>query len=188
MQMEAPSITIYRKAMLAGLLSVSLLLCACGFHLRGYADLNFKTIYIASNAPEIGRELRIAIKNTGVKIINDPEQADIQLNILHETKTKNILSLGSSVGTSTGAVREFELFHRVSYRMKGKASKNWSDTDTIQNRRDFSYSDPEVLGKSYEEAMLYDSMRADAVRQILRALSIYNPAVNNQPETGDSAQ
>ncbi len=164
------------------LIVLALTISACGFHLRGYADLSFKTIYIENSQSELGRDLIRSMKNSGVKVVNNPELAEISLEIMHENKYKRILSLGSSVGTSTGAVREFELFYTVSYRLKDKGNKTWAHSQSIENRRDFSYADAEVLGKSYEEANLYDNMRSDTVRQIMRALSAHQPSVSNQSE------
>ncbi len=155
---------------------------ACGFHLRGYTDLSFKTIYISNSQSELGRDLTRNMKNNGVKVVSDVETADISLEILHESRQKRILSLGGSAGTNTGAVREYELFYSVAYRLKDKSGKSWSRTQHIDSRRDFSYADAEALGKAYEESNLYDNMRSDTVRQMMRALAAYRPSVSNQPD------
>ena len=157
-----------------------LLLGACGFHLRDYADFPFRTIYISNTNTNtlVGRDLKRALSANGVKVISSAEDADLSLEFLSDATEKRILSLGSSTGTSTGAVREFELFHRVSYRLRGHGNETWSPSDLIENRRDFSYSDSEVLAKGFEENMLYENMRADAVRQLMRKLSTYKPTVS----------
>lgn len=167
------------------LITLMLLVSACGFHLRGYANLSFKTIYINHANSELARDLVRSIKTTGVKIVANPDSADVVLEVLRDSRSKRILSLGSSAGTSTGAVREFELFHVVSFRIKDRGSKEWLETQQIENRRDFSYSDVDALGKAYEETQLYDNMREDAVRQIVRALAAHQPAVSNQDESAD---
>ncbi len=161
---------------------------ACGFHLRGYADLSFKTIYISNSKTELGYDLIRSLKSNGVKFVNDPELADVSLEILHENRSKRILSLGSSAGTSTGAVREFELFYNVSFRLKSKGDKTWTRSQTIENRRDFSYADAEALGKAYEEANLYDNMRSDTIRQMMRALSAYQPSDSTQSNESETQQ
>ncbi len=38
-----------------------------------------------------------------------------------------------------------------------------------------TYEDTEVLAKESEEALLYRDMKADAVQQMLRRLSVANP-------------
>lgn len=180
--------SIYQKSILGFLLACMLLLAACGFHLRGYADLSFKSIYISNSQTELGRDLSRSLKMSGVQIVNNPDLADVSLEIMSEFRNKRILSLGSSAGTSSGAVREFELFYNIVYRIKDKNSTVWSPTQSIENRRDFSYADSEALGKSYEEAILFDNMRSDTVRQMMRALSAYQPSVSNQPDEAKPKQ
>jgi LPS-assembly lipoprotein len=165
------SLTRYFVVML--LLAVS----ACGYHLRGYADLPFRSIYISNTNTQLGRDLKRSLQANGVRVVKSAEDADLSFEFLTDATEKRILSLGSSTGTSTGAVREFELFHRVSYRLRDRDSEKWSPSELLENRRDFSYSDSEVLAKAYEENMLYENMRADAVRQLMRKLSSYKPAV-----------
>ena len=169
------------------LISMMLLVSACGFHLRGYADLSFKTIYVARGNSELGRDLIRSLKTTNVKVVNNPESAEVIIDLLGENRRKNILSLGSSAGTSTGAVREFELFYTVTFRIKDRGSKESPEAQQIQNRRDFSYSDVNALGKAYEETQLYDSMRQDVVRQIVRALAAHQPNISNHSSTEKSS-
>jgi LPS-assembly lipoprotein len=85
-------------------------------------------------------------------------------------------------------VREFELFYTVSYRLKDKGQSTWARSQSIENRRDFSYADAEALGKAYEEVILYDNMRSDTIRQIMRALSAHQPSVSNQSEETETPQ
>jgi len=53
------------------LLAVSL--SACGFHLRGPANLPFKTIYLGfSGNSSLGTELTRNIRASGVEVVSDP--------------------------------------------------------------------------------------------------------------------
>ena len=186
MQLADINNSISQRTLRGLLIALLLMVSACGFHLKGYANLSFKTIYISNGQSELGRELTRSMKNSGVKVVNNPDLADVSLEIMNESKSKRILSLGSSVGTSSGAVREFELFYTVSYRLKDKGQSTWARSQSIENRRDFSYADVEALGKAYEEVILYDNMRSDAIRQIMRALSAHQPSVSNQSEETDT--
>lgn len=151
-------------------LFITTFLVACGFHLRGLADLSFNTIYIKNQSLSISKDLNVAIKSNGVKIVPDPEDAQIQVDMMNEGTEKRILSLGG-----TGTVREFELFYRVSFRVKDSTDELWGPVQMIEGRRDFSYLDTELLAKSYEEVQLYDDMRRDAVREIMRRLVAQKP-------------
>ncbi len=152
-------------------LMITITLMACGFHLRGLADLNFNKIHINNQSLTISRDLNSSLKSNGVKVVKDKEEAEIQIDMVNEGVEKRILSLGGG-----GAVREFELFYRVSFRIKSASEELWGAPQVVESRRDFSYLDSELLAKQAEEAQLYDDMRRDAVREILRRISAHKPA------------
>ena len=150
------------------LLTVTLALAACGFHLRGLTELSFETLYIEqSGANSIEKELKRNLTTNGVKIVGTPEQAELQVNLMGESTQKRILSLSGS-----GKVREYELLYRVSFRVKETASPTWGEVQTVETRRDYTYDDSLLLAKEGEEARLYNDMRSDASREIMRRLSV----------------
>ena len=151
---------------------IALAVAACGFQLRGLADLSFENLYIQGNKLTISKDLNSSLKTNGVKIVSDPEKADFMLELMNESTEKRILSLSGGAGV----VREFELFYRVNFRMREPSNELWGPVQTIEARRDFSYSDDQILAKSYEEAMLYDNMRQDAVREMMRRLVAQKPS------------
>ena len=153
------------------MLMMAISLAACGFHLRGLADLSFSKLYMKGSI-SISRDLNVALKTNGVTLVKNPEDAEILVEMMNEGTEKRILSLGG-----TGAVREFELFYRVSFRIKDASDELWGPVQMFEGRRDFSYLDTELLAKSYEETQLYEDMRRDAVREIMRRLVAQKPKV-----------
>jgi LPS-assembly lipoprotein len=151
---------------------LSVLLTACGFHLRGLADIPFKTIYVEGNKNPISQDVIRALKNNGVEITKEAEKAEVAIEIMNDTTVKRILSLGGGVGV----VREFELLHVLTFRMRNTKNELWDAPQTIENRRDFSYNDSEILAKTYEETMLYENMRQDALRELIRRIQVYKPS------------
>jgi LPS-assembly lipoprotein len=151
------------------MLMMAISLAACGFHLRGLADLSFSKLYMKGSI-SISRDLNVALKTNGVTLVKNPEDAEILVEMMNEGTEKRILSLGG-----TGAVREFELFYRVSFRIKDASDELWGPVQMFEGRRDFSYLDTELLAKSYEETQLYEDMRRDAVREIMRRLVAQKP-------------
>lgn len=154
------------------ILLISLLLTACGFHLRGHAGMPFDTLYLDAanpNTPLIG-ELRRNLEANQVKLVNTAEQADVVLNIVFEIPDKQILSLGGD-----GRVNEFRLTYRVSLRAYDLEQQDWIPAEEIVLRRDYSYDDTVILAKEAEEVLLYQSMRSDMVQQIVRRLSRAKP-------------
>ena len=143
------------------------ILAACGFQLRGTADVPFQTIYLPASAGGIGLELRRNIQaGTKTVVVDDPKQAQAVLEFLQETKSKDILSLSGG-----GRVREFRLLYRVSFRVHDGKGKEYLPTVTLQLARDFTFNDADILAKETEEQLLYREMQGDLVRQIMRRLS-----------------
>lgn len=150
-------------------LTLAFLMAACGFHLRGVADLAFNKLYIKGSS-SISKDLISSLKTNGVSIVKEAEEAEMMLELMSDGQEKRILSLGGS-----GSVREFELFYRVKFRVRDASSELWGPEQMIEARRDFSYLDTELLAKSYEEAQLYEDMRRDATRELMRRLVAQKP-------------
>lgn len=141
-------------------------LVACGFHLRGAADIAFSSIFIQGNPLVISKKLVKSLNTNGVKVLPSAEGAELLLETLGEESEKRILSLGGR-----GTVNEFELYYRVHYRTKLADSELWSNTQTVEARRDFTYSDANLLAKQGEEKRLYESMQKDVLSNLMRRLS-----------------
>jgi LPS-assembly lipoprotein len=160
---------------LAAVLQCVLAACvttACGFHLRGTADVPFESIYVPQAAGGIGLELKRSIQaGTRAKVVDDPKQAAAVLEFTEETRVKEILSL-----TGQGRVREYLLRYRVGFRVHDGKGKDFVPTNSVTLLRDISFNDADVLAKESEELLLYRDMQTDMVQQILRRLSAARPA------------
>ena len=153
------------------LLILTLLLAACGFHLRGQGGFMFpfQTLFIQTsnaNAPFI-LDLKRAVQLYDVKLVDSSEKAQLTLHIVSEAMSKQILSLSDA-----GRVREYQLNYRVSLRAYDSKQQEWVPADEIVLQRYLSYDNTQVLAKEMEETLLYQDMRRDAVQQILRRLSL----------------
>jgi len=149
-----------------------LLLAACGFQLRGTADVPFQTIYVPAVAGGIGLELKRNIQaGTRAKVVDEAKQAEAVLDILEETREKEILSL-----TGTGRVREFQLRYRVGFRVHDGKGREFVAPNRVTLVRDITFNDTDVLAKETEEQLLYRDMQSDMVQQILRRLAAATPA------------
>ena len=150
----------------------SMLLTACGFQLRGAANLPYDTMHVASPTPTgFAADFRRAIAaNSRTRIVTRAQDAQATLHVMSEVREKSILSLSGG-----GRVREYDLRYRVSYRLTDKDNKELRPTTQITLRRDLSYNDVDTLSKESEEALLYRDMQADAVSQVLRQLQTPQP-------------
>jgi len=161
------------------LLILTLLLAACGFHLRGQGGFTFpfQTLFIqTSNAnASFILDLKRAMQLYNVKLVDSPENAQLTLHIVSETMSKQILSLNSA-----GRVNEYQLNYRVSLSAYDSKQQEWVPADEIVLQSYLSFDNIQVLAKEKEETLLYQDMRKDAVQQILRRLSLAKPPPSPQ--------
>ena len=156
----------------AFLLLLAITLTGCGFHLRGSAQLPFKTLNIA--LPE-SSALRASMARTitsasETQIVDDPRQAQAVLTVLGDEQAKRILSLNSA-----GRVREYELVRKFTFQVTDNAGQSLVPRGQIVMRRDLTFDDDQVLSKESEEALLWRDMETDLLQQLLRRLAAAKP-------------
>jgi LPS-assembly lipoprotein len=162
-----PSLGLFSGLKILGVLLVgSLLLSACGFQLRGLAQLSFHNIFIQGSTLSMSKELKKSLETNGVKVVTDSEDAELMLELLSEETDKRILSIGGD-----GKVSEYALSYQVSFRTRAATNPLWGEVQTVQTSRNFSYNDANLLGKADEEVMLISDMHKDAMRELLRRLT-----------------
>ncbi len=180
-----------RAAKLVLILMLAGLLNACGFKLRGSADLPgyklpFATINLGlDSTSEFHAQLKRTIEasSPGTRVVADAREAEAVLAVIVDRSEKNILSL-----TAAGRAREYQLIRTFSFRVHGRASApaapavKYSDTpvagpteyippSTITLRRDITFSDDLVLSKESEEVLLWRDIQGDLVQQLMRRLA-----------------
>ena len=145
------------------------LLASCGFHLRGQAALPFESMYVQTGGPSsFASDLARAVRaGSQTRVTDNPQDAQVTLQIIAEGRERAILSLSGS-----GRVREITLRYRVSYRLYDQKNREHIAPSEILLRRDLSYSDTDVIAKEQEEGLLYRDMQNDAVQQLVRRLQV----------------
>ena len=180
-----------RAAKFAVILMLAGLLAACGFKLRGSAELPgyklpFTTIALGlDSTSEFHAQLKRTIEasSPGTRVVTDPKEAEAVLAVLLDRSEKNILSL-----TAAGRAREYQLIRTFSFRVHGRATApaapavKYSEApvvgptefippSTITLRRDITFSDDLVLSKESEEILLWRDIQGDLVQQLMRRLA-----------------
>ena len=159
------------------LAGVATVLAGCGFQLRGSLNLPFETLYVPISST-VGVELKRNIAaGTGTRLVETPEGAQAQVQFSQDQREKVILSLNTA-----GRVREFQLRHRVSFRVIDRGGREFLPLNEITLTRDIPFNDAQVLAREAEEALLYRDMQTDMVQQIMRRLS-----VARMPESAEAA-
>lgn len=154
-------------------------LASCGFRPSGPPRLPFQSVYISAPAySSFAAELKRYIASGGQgRLAAHPQQAEAVLDIFGEAQETQILSL-----TAAGRVAEFQLRYRVSYRLHDNANKEWIPSSEILLRRDYTYDDQAVLAKENEQNLLFQAMREDAVKQMMRRLSHARAPAESPPQ------
>lgn len=150
------------------------LLPGCGFQLRGAGvQMAFARLRLdGSPTPGLSRSLTAQLQSSGVTVIRPatPTPAssspDVILTILQDQRERVVVGT-----TAAGQVRELQLRHRVTFRLRSASGRDLiGDTELLQER-ELSFSETQVLGKEEEEALLFDDMLAGVVRQLMSRLA-----------------
>jgi LPS-assembly lipoprotein len=187
-----------RIAKLSVVLLLVSLLAACGFKLRGSADLPAQQLPFAKIAltidptSEFYAQVKRAVEasTAGTRVV-DLKEAEAVLTVLGDNSLKTILSLSSA-----GKAREYRLVRTFSFKVQANtvaaapapqvkytdappaAATEYVAPSTIVLRRDITYNDDLVLSKESEEALLWRDIQKDLVQQLMRRLATakLNPA------------
>lgn len=161
-------------------LGLTVLLSACGFHLRGSNGsfiLPFATMYIGlPDTSPLAIDLKRYIRAVGsTEVVDIKNGADAVFEVLSDpekNRTKTILSLNSN-----GRVSEYQLGYSINFRVLDKAGNQLLGPTSISLNRPITFNDSQVLAKETEEAQLYRDMRNDMVQQIMRRLAAIKPVL-----------
>ena len=144
-----------------------LIISSCGFHMRGMTEISFKTISLEGKELSFIKDLKKVLNSNKVAIVSSTENPELRVELLSEESEKRILSLSGQ-----GLVREFEIFYRVRYRVKTIDSEIWSQENIIETRKDFTYSDSNLIGKEEEERQLNEAMRNEAITNLFNQIQL----------------
>ncbi len=135
--------------------------------MRGMTEISFKTISLEGKELSFTKNLKKVLKSNKVAIVSPTENPELRVELLSEESEKRILSLSGQ-----GLVREFEIFYRVRYRIKTSDSEIWSQENIIETRKDFTYSDSNLIGKEEEERQLNEAMRNEAITNLFNQIQL----------------
>ncbi|PWT71181.1 MAG: hypothetical protein C5B46_08610 [Proteobacteria bacterium] len=156
------------RAVAAFIVVLAALIAGCGFRPSGYVSLPFHSVYISAPAySSFGGELkRYIASGSRATLATRREDADVTLEVMSELEEAQILSISVA-----GRVAEYRLQYRLTYRLRDNRNRDWIPQSEILLHRDFTYDDQAVLAKENEQSLLFQDMRSDAVRQMIRRLS-----------------
>ncbi|MAZ38939.1 MAG: hypothetical protein CMF49_02380 [Legionellales bacterium] len=148
----------------------SILLTACGFHLRTQEPLppELHTLYIDSANPygNLTLELKQILKSLDTQLVDSAQDAPITLRIFGEQYVSDVLSESASSSTE-----QYTLHYQVQYELLSKTGKVLFGPKIIHNQRNYTVNENQVLSTDSEQESLQTEMQHDAVFTLLRQLS-----------------
>jgi LPS-assembly lipoprotein len=166
------------------LLTAVLAVSACGFHLRGQANLPYSLRILALSSDGLSytsqKLLKQALESNGILISED---AEYRLVMLGEDEDKRTLSVTSSAKTA-----EYELKQSIRFILRNQEGADLLLPQTIDTFRTQIYDAEAVIGKAEEEQQMRREMQKDNISKLLRRLQAIKPEklvplapVNNAP-------
>lgn len=161
-----------RRALASSL--VVLALSACGFHLRGTTAATLPPALAGLHVtmpgllvePPLLVEVRNALQAQGVTA----GDSGATLVLLGEQFQVTVLTIDT-----TGRVSEYLLNYALRYQVNDAAGAPLIAPTSIKLQREQSFDRLNVLATEKEQAYLKDSMRAQAIDQLLRQLAHWQP-------------
>jgi LPS-assembly lipoprotein len=143
-------------------------LSGCGFALRREPELMFRSMALSGFRPDspLAAELRRQLSRTPVRLLDDPNRAELVLLALRDVRDKSAI-----VSTTAGQVREWQLRVSLDYSLRTPGGEVILPRTELRMTRDMNYTESEALAKEQEEAMLYRAMQSEAVAQVMRRLA-----------------
>lgn len=141
---------------------VSLLLGACGFHLRGSeslpAEMSVTYIHGSSEFGSLYDDFRTALESRGVRVTQDRGEATAVLNILESNTDKDVLTVDLA-----GKVQEFRISQNIQFEVATADGQPLVDQQSVTRSRDFKFDRNDVLGKERESETIREELQRDVV-------------------------
>ena len=164
--------SLYQLAVLSLLV---LMVTACGFKLRGQANLPpaMAVTYIKTNRPELSQPsalaatLSQALDANGVKVTQDREKATAILDILSEQIQRRTVA-----ATRKDQTRQYILAYNVAYQVTLADGTKLLPRQQIGAYRNLIYQESQVLGTAEADNIALQEMQSDLSSSIIRRLQL----------------
>ncbi|MDH3465780.1 MAG: LPS assembly lipoprotein LptE [Gammaproteobacteria bacterium] len=163
------------------LLLSTVLLSACGFHLRGKIDLppSLETIRITSPDGDLRTYLADALDFSGATVTGSDDGALLDVvDVRFERRVRTV--------DTRGLATSYMLHYAVDFRVEDASGASLLDSATINLKRDFNFDSTQVLEKEDEEQFLRDDMRRAAAQRIVRRIGTVSATQANSTPSAET--
>ncbi|BAZ93390.1 hypothetical protein TspCOW1_16700 [Thiohalobacter sp. COW1] len=150
-------------------LLLALTLSACGFQLRGQANLPPEMartqIQGLSEYSDLGRDLRRLLEGSGVQVVPSAEQATAILDIITNQAGRRVLSVQAG-----GKVQEYELIQRLVFSVRTTDGRLLLEPQELELAREYLYDRFDPLASGSQEGEIRAEMRRDITQLLMLRL------------------
>ena len=154
---------------IAGALVLTLLLGACGFHLREEARLpaGMQRVHIEGADPvsPLGRDLAKALGRAGATVTKAAGDGAAALRIAGNRVSTDVLSVGSNARAN-----EYTLRYVVEFDVVAAGGQTLVAKQVIELTREFTFDAAQALGVAAEQDLLTQELQREMVQVILRRI------------------
>ena len=159
---------IRRYAVSTPLLVVAaLLLSACGFHLRGEAQLpaGLDRVYVESSDPNgpLKRNVEHALERSGAKIESAAGDGIAEVRLMGVSLAPIVRSVGANA-----RVNEFTMLYHLEMQISDSAGKVVMPKQVIERSRVFTFDQTQAIGTGAEQDEIKKEMERDMVQVVVR--------------------
>ncbi len=148
------------------LLSSSLLLAGCGFHLRGKIDVpdSLMRLHVKGTDIELVHDVEKSLKFSDIEIAAEGDNAAL-LDLSNTTYVKEVNGT-----TASGIASNYKMTYTANYVVLDAEGEELQ-RDSVKQNRTMSYDAANILLFEREENFLKEEMRQELVSFILRRMS-----------------
>lgn len=150
------------------LVTLILLLSACGYHLRGAVVLpdNLKQVYLDGASMQLREQFRKVLRSASGELVQTPETAKVIIKIFNESNDQRVLSL-----SARGRSNELELYYRLQYALVKADNTVVLENQPIEIKRQYFNDQQDMVAKDNEQQVIRNEMLQQAVRMMVDRVS-----------------
>lgn len=167
-------------------ISLTLLVSACGWHLRGALILppDLSSMYISARDTHSGvaSDLKRTLEANNIDVASSSSQAQMTMHIIDERNNRRTAAVSSG-----GLASEYELTMDVRYKITDSDNNILVPERTATVIRSYSFDPNSVTSAAQEERILREEMRNDVIQQMARSLRFISPQADAPDTTSDNS-
>lgn len=147
--------------------AAALALSACGFQLRGDANLSAELqhvhVQIADQFSPLKRDLEAALARSGARVEENSGDGVAEINLSNVSLAPIVRSVGA-----TAFVNEFSMIYHVELSISSADGKSLLPLQTIEHSREFTFDQSQAIGTNVEQDEIKKEMERDMVATLMR--------------------